>query len=155
VVFPRKIQVKNILGKNNLLLNAMFQSVNSVLFLVLLSCVQLLWMIRTIDASIQVVDLGRVYQSRPDKYFGLQMRNGLEYPARLQRIPDNLHLCGLQPWNVTIPHDGLPGEKRIGKVEKELFLFFGRFFCTDSLPSVFMLRFHSGSSREERCLYIC
>jgi hypothetical protein len=67
-------------------------------------------MLRTTEATIQVVDLGRVYQSRPDKYLGLQMRTGLEYPARLQRIPENLHLCGDRPWNVTVPHDGLPGE---------------------------------------------
>ncbi|KAG7357503.1 ring finger domain containing protein [Nitzschia inconspicua] len=64
--------------------------------------------VRPIEASIQVVDLGRVYQSRPDKYVGLQMRTGLEYPARLQRISQNPHLCGNQPWNVTVPHDGLP-----------------------------------------------
>jgi hypothetical protein len=63
-----------------------------------------------VDASVQVVDLNRVYQSRPDKYVGLQMRTGLEYPARLQMIRDNLHLCGSTEHNITIPtKDGLPG----------------------------------------------
>ena len=61
------------------------------------------------DASIRVVDLGRDYQSRPDKYVGLQMRTGLEYDARLQRIIGNEHLCGDGQWNVTVPDDGLPG----------------------------------------------
>jgi hypothetical protein len=93
-------------------------SFNVVLSLVFLSFLPLLLMMGTIEASIQVVDIGRVYQSRPDKYFGLQMRNGLEYPARLQRISDNLHLCGNQPRNVTVPHDGLPGEKSVGRAKK-------------------------------------
>jgi hypothetical protein len=70
--------------------------------------------LRSCDASIQVVDLGRTYPSRPDKYVGLQMRSGLEYAARLQRIPQNEHLCedGRQ-WNVTVPKSGQPSEWKV------------------------------------------
>lgn len=68
-------------------------------FLLILSC----------DAMIQLVDLGRVYQSRPDNYVGFEMRTGLEYPARLQRVPENSYLCGSRTWNITVPTDGLPG----------------------------------------------
>ena len=68
------------------------------------------------DASIQVIDLGKVYQSRPDKYLGLQMRSGVEYPARLQRIPQNHYLCeDNKQWNVTVPESGHPGELEKGK----------------------------------------
>jgi hypothetical protein len=105
--FSRKFLVKNT-GKI-LTLSDMVVSVHPAVSLVLFSFLQLLCMVGAVEASIQVLDLGRVYQSRPDKYFGLQMRNGLEYQARLQRLPDNLHLCGNQPWNVTVPPDGLPG----------------------------------------------
>lgn len=75
----------------------------------------LLWVLiaailSTSEASVQVVDQGRIYESRPDKYVGLQMRTGLEYPARLQFFPENQHLCGDTHWNVTVPSDGLPGE---------------------------------------------
>jgi hypothetical protein len=70
-----------------------------------------LLLLQTCDASIKVIDLEKVYQSRPDKYLGLQMRKGVEYPAMLQRIPQNQHLCedGKQ-WNVTVPEMGHPGE---------------------------------------------
>ena len=63
-----------------------------------------------VDASIEVIDIGKSYQSRPDKYIGLQMRAGIKYSARLQRIPDDQHLCGDNQVNlVTVPNDGLPG----------------------------------------------
>ena len=83
----------------------------SIFFLLLLL---LSTTISPVDASIQVVDLNRIYQSRPDKYVGLQMRTGLEYPARLQMIRDNLHLCpndsNNKVYNITVPtKDGLPG----------------------------------------------
>ena len=61
------------------------------------------------DATIRVLDIGREYQSRPDKYVGLQMKAGLEYDARLQRIPGDQYLCGDGQWNVKVPDDGLPG----------------------------------------------
>jgi hypothetical protein len=69
-----------------------------------------------VEASIQLPDTStgekKVYQSRPDREFGLQMRTGLVYPARLQRIAENQHLCDDgKLWNVTIPSDGLPGMK--------------------------------------------
>jgi hypothetical protein len=62
------------------------------------------------NAIVEVVDMGRIYESRPDNYVGLQMRNGLKYPARLQFLPENRHLCGNTKWNVTVPSDGLPGK---------------------------------------------
>mmetsp|Transcript_46884 Transcript_46884/g.114353 ORF Transcript_46884/g.114353 Transcript_46884/m.114353 type:complete len:658 (+) Transcript_46884:150-2123(+) len=52
---------------------------------------------------------GRVYQSRPDREVGLQMRQGLVYPARLQHLAGNQFLCDDgKTWNVTVPTDGLP-----------------------------------------------
>jgi len=63
-----------------------------------------------VHASIEVIDIGKSYQSRPDKYVGLQMRTGIEYSARLQRIPGDQHLCGDNQVDLTIvPDDGLPG----------------------------------------------
>ena len=63
-----------------------------------------------VDASIEVIDIGKSYQSRPDKYIGLQMRAGINYSARLQRISGDQHLCGDNQVNlVTVPNDGLPG----------------------------------------------
>ena len=71
----------------------------------------LLQLLSIAEASVQVVDMGRIYESRPDKYVGLQMRTGLEYPARLQFLSDNQYLCdNTKHWNVTVPSDGLPGE---------------------------------------------
>ena len=63
------------------------------------------------DASIRVVNLGKEYPSRPDRYVGLQMKTGVEYGARLQRIHRDFdqHLCGREHWNVTVPGDGRPG----------------------------------------------
>jgi len=61
-----------------------------------------------VDASIEVIDFGRTYQSRPDKYIGLQLRAGVEYSARLQRISGDQYLCGDNQSNVTVPKDGLP-----------------------------------------------
>jgi len=61
-----------------------------------------------VDASIEVIDLGRTYQSRPDKYIGLQLRTRVEYSARLQRISGDQYLCGDNQSNVTVPKDGLP-----------------------------------------------
>jgi len=60
------------------------------------------------DASIRVVNLGREYKSRPDKYVGLQMKPETEYGARLQRIPGDQHMCGGGHWNATVPDDGRP-----------------------------------------------
>jgi len=59
-------------------------------------------------ASIRVVDLGKEYQSRTDKYVGLQMKEGMEYDARLQTIPGDEHFCGSTKYNVTVPEDGVP-----------------------------------------------
>ena len=61
------------------------------------------------DASIKVVDRGAEFLSRPDKYVGLQMKEGIEYGARLQRIPGEPHLCGGKGFNVMVPDDGRPG----------------------------------------------
>jgi hypothetical protein len=69
------------------------------------------------EAIIEVVDSGKEYASRPDKSIGIQFHYGLEYPARLQRIPGNEHLCydpsfpeNTQNWNISVvPDDGLPG----------------------------------------------
>lgn len=36
------------------------------------------------------------------------MKNGVDYSARLQRIPGDQHLCGGDQSNVTVPNDGLP-----------------------------------------------
>lgn len=79
----------------------------SVVWLILLVCSQ----IRVSDASIRVLTLGKEYQSRPDKYVGLQMEDGIEYGARLQSIQRDVldqHLCGGEQWNVTVPDDGRP-----------------------------------------------
>jgi hypothetical protein len=66
--------------------------------------------VHVVDASIEVIDIGKSYQSRPDKYIGLQMRTGIEYSARLQRIPGDQHLCSDNQVNLlTVPNDGLPG----------------------------------------------
>jgi hypothetical protein len=82
----------------------------SVLSVIRRAAILLLLNLHTSSASIQVIDQSKVYQSRPDKYIGLQMRTGLEYPARLQHIHDDPYLCGNGQWNVTVPQDGLPGE---------------------------------------------
>ena len=62
-----------------------------------------------VHATIRVVDLGQEYQSRTDKYVGLEMKEGLEYDARLQRIPGDQYFCGNGHWSVTVPDDRLPG----------------------------------------------
>lgn len=68
----------------------------------------------TTDASIQLPDSGRLYQSRPDREVGLQFRTGVSYPARMQHIAENPYLCDDgQLWNITIPQGGLPGTKTI------------------------------------------
>jgi hypothetical protein len=69
------------------------------------------------EATIQVVDSGKEYASRPDKSIGLRFHYGLQYPAHLQQIPGNTHLCydpslpeNTQNWNISVvPDDGLPG----------------------------------------------
>ena len=59
-----------------------------------------------VDATIKVDN--RTFSSSPDKYIGLHMKSGVEYSARLQRIPGDQHLCGGDQSNVTVPNDGLP-----------------------------------------------
>ena len=79
-----------------------------ILLSILLVCSQIL----VANASIRLLNLGKEYQSRPDKYVGLQMEEGIEYGARLQSIKQDLldeHLCGGGKLNVTVPHDGRPG----------------------------------------------
>eukprot|EP00536_Pseudo-nitzschia_multiseries_P014080 jgi/Psemu1/320603/estExt_fgenesh1_pm.C_6540001 len=60
------------------------------------------------SSRLVVIDLGREYQSRTDQYVGLQLKEGLEYDARLQLIPGDQHFCGDRHWNVTVPEDGVP-----------------------------------------------
>ena len=59
-----------------------------------------------VDATIKVDN--RTFSSSPDKYIGLHMKSGVDYSARLQRIPGDQHLCGGDQSNVTVPNDGLP-----------------------------------------------
>lgn len=81
-----------------------------LLFTILLFLLNVSDYVYVVDASIEVIDIGKSYQSRPDKYIGLQMRAGIKYSARLQRIPGDQHLCGDNQVNlVTVPNDGLPG----------------------------------------------
>jgi hypothetical protein len=91
-----------------------------------LSWLLLLWAgVGVVQASIQIVETGKEYASRPDKSVGLQLQFGIEYAARLQQIPGNTHLCydrnfpKLQNWNVTVPDDGLPGIKPKNRTRTE------------------------------------
>jgi hypothetical protein len=66
------------------------------------------------EASIKIVDSEKEYSSKMDKLYGTQLKKGLQYPAHLQQIPGNAHLCQdvsnkWKNWNVTVPKDGLPG----------------------------------------------
>lgn len=79
--------------------NSSIASLWVLLFLLLQIC----------DATIQVDYLGTEYLSRPDKYVGLQMKEEIQYSARLQTVPGDPHLCGGPDFNVTVPSDGLPG----------------------------------------------
>ena len=68
-----------------------------------------------VEASITIVDSGKVYSSKMDKIHGIKLRDGFQYPAHLQQIRGNEHLCYdstanyIQNWNITIPSDGSPG----------------------------------------------
>ena len=66
-----------------------------------------------VNASITIVDSGRTYSSKMDKVNGIKLVDGMRYPARLQQIPGNEHLCydnsKYQNWNITIPTDDYPG----------------------------------------------
>jgi hypothetical protein len=76
----------------------------------------------SVDATISVVATRQHFPSKPDGYIGKFMRRGVEYQARLQRIPGNDFLCvntdqqqlpyphlQKQNWNITRPDDGSPG----------------------------------------------
>ncbi len=66
-------------------------------------------LIRASDATIKVVQDGTEFLSRPDHNLGLQMKEGMEYFARIQRIHGDEHLCKGNPLHVHVPDDGRPG----------------------------------------------
>jgi hypothetical protein len=95
---------------NTVLSKLLLPLLQLLLFTFLLLLLNVSDYVYVVDASIEVIDTGKSYESRPDKYVGLQMRTGIEYSARLQRIPGDQHLCGDNQVNLlTVPNDGLPG----------------------------------------------
>ena len=67
-----------------------------------------------VQASIHIVDTGREYRAYSSTT-GVQLKEGVEYPARIQQLTGNTHLCydhynpEKQNWSVTVPEDGSPG----------------------------------------------
>mmetsp|Transcript_103454 Transcript_103454/g.154993 ORF Transcript_103454/g.154993 Transcript_103454/m.154993 type:complete len:631 (+) Transcript_103454:191-2083(+) len=63
-----------------------------------------------VQASITIVDSGKVLDSTPDKHLGTKLSKGYEYIGRLQYVHTNLQLCKGEggPFMITTPPDGLP-----------------------------------------------
>lgn len=53
-----------------------------------------------VEATITVMETGRVFPSRPDDYLGQPLWRGYEYMARMQILENNLSLC--HPGNYTV-----------------------------------------------------
>jgi hypothetical protein len=72
--------------------------------------------LRCVDGTITIVDTDKHLPSKPDSKVGQRLWKGYGYMARLQYVPGNLPLCGLdnggRTWNITRPPDGLPGTYR-------------------------------------------
>eukprot|EP00531_Pseudo-nitzschia_arenysensis_P004534 CAMPEP_0116132634 /NCGR_PEP_ID=MMETSP0329-20121206/9658_1 /TAXON_ID=697910 /ORGANISM="Pseudo-nitzschia arenysensis, Strain B593" /LENGTH=503 /DNA_ID=CAMNT_0003627173 /DNA_START=159 /DNA_END=1670 /DNA_ORIENTATION=+ len=65
-------------------------------------------LIRASDATIQVVQDGTEFLSRPDHNLGLQMKEGMEYYARIQVDHGGNRLCRGPPLHIKVPDDGRP-----------------------------------------------
>lgn len=68
-----------------------------------------------VDASITIVDSGKILDSKADKSMGVKLWKGYEYIGRLQYIQTDLQLCKLpnegdKPFEIVAPPDGLPGK---------------------------------------------
>jgi hypothetical protein len=67
-----------------------------------------------VQASITIMDTGKVFSSRPETSLGHQLWKGSDYMGRLQLVHGNLQLCQSaqnpsQMFGITEPLDGLPG----------------------------------------------
>eukprot|EP00934_Nitzschia_sp_Nitz4_P003783 Nitzschia sp. Nitz4//scaffold15_size197535//132603//134631//NITZ4_001593-RA/size197535-augustus-gene-0.228-mRNA-1//-1//CDS//3329537760//3773//frame0 len=78
-----------------------------------LTVVGLLLSMSRVDASITVVDLDKVFGSRPENKVGRTLWKGYDYMGRLQYLPNNLQLCPSSSdpdatFDITPPSDGVP-----------------------------------------------
>jgi hypothetical protein len=71
-------------------------------------------LLHTAVATITMAGTGERFATKPDPILGERLTDGYEYMARLQHLDDNLDLCptgnGRNPYNITVPSDGLPGK---------------------------------------------
>jgi hypothetical protein len=74
------------------------------------SLLLLIAIFKAAEADITIVQTGKRLLSKPDRRLGERLWKGYEYMGRLQYVNGNLLLCGHETWNITVPHDGLPGE---------------------------------------------
>jgi hypothetical protein len=68
-----------------------------------------------VQASITIMETGKIFTSRPETTLGHQLWKGSDYMGRLQFVHGNLQLCksAQEPsrqFVITEPLDGLPGE---------------------------------------------
>jgi len=60
------------------------------------------------DATIKIVGGDSEFLSRPDNYVGMGMKEGIRYPARIQKVHGDEHLCKGNLIHVNVPEDGRP-----------------------------------------------
>ncbi len=68
-----------------------------------------------VQASITIMETGKIFTSRPETTLGHQLWKGSDYMGRLQFVHGNLQLCKsaqdpTRQFVITEPLDGLPGE---------------------------------------------
>ena len=66
-------------------------------------------LVHNADATIKIVGGDSEFLSRPDNYVGMGMKAGIKYPARIQKVHGDEHLCKGNLIHVNVPEDGRPG----------------------------------------------
>jgi len=78
------------------------------------ACFLLAILLLPVQASITIMDTGKIFSSRPETTLGHQLWKGSDYMGRLQFVHGNLQLCKSaqdpsRKFAITEPLDGLPG----------------------------------------------
>lgn len=103
------------------------------------------------DATIKIVGGDSEFLSRPDNYVGMGMKEGIRYPARIQKVHGDEHLCKGNLIHVNVPEDGRPGTSCCCLFQKHINRF--EFFLTDSLKYSLVLVV-SRLAGKERLLFV-